>query len=51
MGIFSLPALVWNASGKRSNPRDRYWRWYGGPSVSSQDRVRRSCRMVWARYR
>src|SRR5207245_1328693 len=46
MGIFSLPALVWNASGKRWNPRDRYWRWYGCPSVSSQDRIRRSCPMV-----
>jgi len=51
MGIFSLPALVWNTSGKRWNPRDRYWRWYGCPSVSSQDRIRRSCPMVWTRQR
>src|SRR2546423_6348017 len=35
------PASVWSASGKRWNPRDRYWRWYGRPSVSSQDRIRR----------
>src|SRR5437762_3567192 len=46
MDIFSLPALVWNASGKRWNPRDRYWRWYGRPSVSSQDRICRSCPIV-----
>jgi len=46
MGIFSLPASVWSASGKRWNPRDRYWRWYGRSTVSSQDRIPRSCRMV-----